>query len=140
MPSADYGPVFRQVNRLFGGGTNAGMDERLLLERFCPTGTRRPSRRWSPGSGRWSWGSAGDGLADPHDVEDAFQATFLILVRKAATIRDGDLLATGSYGVALPGGRPAATTPCAGASRGDRVGSRRPRPPPAGGTSRTGSS
>ena len=60
----------------------------------------RRSRRWSRGSDRWSSASAGSMLDDPHDVEDAFQATFLILVRKAGTIRDGDLLGNWLYGVA----------------------------------------
>ena len=39
-------------------------------------------------------------LNDPHDVEDAVQATFLVLVRKAAFVRRGELLANWLYGVA----------------------------------------
>ena len=39
-------------------------------------------------------------LDDPHDVADAFQATFLILVKKARSIRDRDALGTWLYGVA----------------------------------------
>ena len=39
-------------------------------------------------------------LRDPRDIEDAFQATFLVLVRKAPAIRDRDLLANWLYGVA----------------------------------------
>jgi zinc protease len=39
-------------------------------------------------------------LDDPNDVDDAFQATFLILVKKAASIRDREVLATWLYGVA----------------------------------------
>ncbi len=40
-------------------------------------------------------------LADPHDVEDAFQATFLVLVKKASTLRRQDSLACWLHGVAF---------------------------------------
>jgi RNA polymerase sigma factor (sigma-70 family) len=40
-------------------------------------------------------------LRDPHDVEDAFQATFLVFVRKAATIAKRELLGNWLYGVAF---------------------------------------
>jgi RNA polymerase sigma factor (sigma-70 family) len=39
-------------------------------------------------------------LGDAHDAEDAFQATFLILARKARSIRDPVLLGNWLYGVA----------------------------------------
>src|SRR5579883_3315260 len=39
-------------------------------------------------------------LDDPHDAEDAFQATFLVLVRKASAIRQQSSLGSWLYGVA----------------------------------------
>src|SRR5437660_1536918 len=39
-------------------------------------------------------------LQNPHDAEDAFQATFLVLVRKASTIRPRELVGNWLYGVA----------------------------------------
>src|SRR5881394_3635796 len=39
-------------------------------------------------------------LRNPQDADDAFQATFLVLIRKAASIRQRDLLGNWLYGVA----------------------------------------
>jgi RNA polymerase sigma factor (sigma-70 family) len=40
-----------------------------------------------------------DLIADPHDCEDAFQATFLVFVRRAGSIRDGNALGRWLYEV-----------------------------------------
>src|SRR5262245_37094343 len=39
-------------------------------------------------------------LRNPHDAEDAFQATFLVLVRKAGSIVPRDMVGNWLYGVA----------------------------------------
>jgi RNA polymerase sigma-70 factor (ECF subfamily) len=53
-------------------------------------------------------------LGNPHDAEDAFQATFLVLVRKATSIRPREMVGNWLYGVAY---RAACEAKAAGARR-----------------------
>ena len=61
-------------------------------------------------------------LGDLHHAEDAFQAVFLVLARKAGAIRDPDLLGTWLHGVAVRTARKSRATwlVCAGTRRATR--------------------
>ncbi len=101
MSTIDRGIVLQQLDRLFRDGTLAGLGDGQLLERFR---TRRDEAAFESLvelHGPMVLGLCRRFLRDPRDIEDAFQATFLVLVRKAPEIRDGGLLANWLYGVAL---------------------------------------
>src|SRR5262249_17673241 len=78
----------------------AGMTDAQLLHSFAAHRDEAAFaalvRRHAP----MVWGVCRRGLHNYQDAEDAFQATFLILVRKAASIASRELLANWLYGVA----------------------------------------
>src|SRR4051812_21524818 len=88
------------MSRLFGRGTVAGMDEAMLLERYVSRRDEAAFEALVARFGPMVMGGCRRRLRDPHDVEDAFQATFLVFVSKASAIRNGDLLGNWLYGVA----------------------------------------
>jgi len=100
MPSAYRGSVIGSLQRLFEAGTVTALPDMQLLERFITAGDESAFEAILLRHGPMVLQVCQHVLADPHDVDDAFQATFLILVKKAGSIRDRDLLATWLYGVA----------------------------------------
>jgi RNA polymerase sigma factor (sigma-70 family) len=78
----------------------AGPTDGQLLEDFIthrdPAAFGALVRRHGP----MVWGVCRRILRDHHDAEDAFQATFLVLVRKAASVRPTGMVANWLYGVA----------------------------------------
>ncbi len=100
MTSGRYGLVLREVGRLLSGGTVAAMGEGQLLERFAAKRDATAFETLVSRHGPMVLGTCRRMLADPHDVEDAFQATFLVLARRAGSIRDADRLGPWLHGVA----------------------------------------
>jgi RNA polymerase sigma-70 factor (ECF subfamily) len=102
MTGKDPSAVVRDVQTLFSAGAVGGLTDRQLLERFV---TRRDAgaeaaftalvQRHDP----LVWGVCRRILNDPHAAADAFQATFVVLVRKAATVCVEDSLGRWLYGV-----------------------------------------
>ncbi len=100
MTSASREAVETQIDRLFRGGTLTSLSDAQLLERYLSTRDEAAFEALVNLHGPMVLGLCRRMLRDPSDVDDAFQATFLVLVRKAPAIRDRGLLANWLYGVA----------------------------------------
>ena len=104
MGQAPTSEVFRQFQTLFHLGTLGDLTDGQLLARFLDREGPASDlafavllERHGPMVLRVCRGVLGN--AD--DAQDAFQATFLVLVRRAATVRRRDSLASWLYGVAM---------------------------------------
>ena len=86
---------------LFGVGTLSGLGEGALLERFLAHRDETAFEEILARHGPMVLGICRRWLDDPHAVDDAFQAVFLILIRKAAALRDKNSLSSWLYGVSL---------------------------------------
>ena len=89
-----------QLRALFEAGAVVGMGDGELLDRFASRRDEAAFAALVARHGPMILGLCRQWLRDPHDAEDAFQAVFLVLARKAGTIRDPELLGNWLYGVA----------------------------------------
>ena len=89
MPGAQLGHVLRHVRALVGPPTCDASD-RLLLERFARSHEQAAFAEVVRRHGPRVWGVCRRLLRQEQDAEDAFQATFLVLARKAGAIRWGE--------------------------------------------------
>src|SRR4029077_4544240 len=96
--------LFGPIGRLFRTGTVAGLSDAQLLERFILRHDEAAEAAFAAlveRHGPMVLAVCRRVLNDPHDAQDAFQATFLVLVRKASTVRRRQSVAEWLYGVAL---------------------------------------
>jgi RNA polymerase sigma factor (sigma-70 family) len=98
MPASQINGVIRHLRSVLGDGAEV-TDERLL-EDYISHRDRAAFAALVQRHGPMVWGVCRRVLGNHHDAEDAFQATFLVLVRRAASIASRELLANWLYGVA----------------------------------------
>lgn len=101
MAGGTLGTVAKGVARLFGEGTVSGLDDRQLLERFVDGGDAVAFESLVARHGPMVLSVCRRTIRDDHSADDAFQATFLLLVRKARTIRAAESLGPWLHRVAL---------------------------------------
>ncbi len=105
MISGHAGAVERKIEALWTSGTLTGLSDAQLLGRFADARGRDAMaeaafRELVNRHGPMVLGVCRQILGNRHDVEDTFQSTFLVLVRKARSIRVGESLAPWLCGVA----------------------------------------
>ena len=103
MAGGTSAALLRDIQTLFDAGTAAGLSDRQLLERFA-------GRRDATAEAAFEVLVLRHGpmvlrvcrniLPDPNDAQDAFQATFLVLVRRRGAVRKLESLGGWLYGVA----------------------------------------
>ncbi len=88
------------IGRIFGGHTVAGLSEWQLLERYLERQDEVAFEALVARHGPMVLGVCRRMLTSQTDVEDAFQATFLVLVRRARQLGPRDAIGPWLHGVA----------------------------------------
>src|SRR5579864_4534576 len=99
MPTSSMNDVLQHLRTTLASEGADRTDGQLLegfLSRGDPAALEALVRRHAP----MVWGVCRRVLGDHHDAEDAFQATFLVLVRKAASVSPRSRVGNWLYGVA----------------------------------------
>ena len=92
MATAPSGMAFKDIDRLFSKGTATGLTDKQLLGHYVSHRDETAFAVLVARHGPMVMAVCRGVFADPNDVEDAFQATFLILIRKAGSIWVDDSL------------------------------------------------
>jgi RNA polymerase sigma factor (sigma-70 family) len=100
MPPGALSDIIGHIRRLALRADVAGLEDRLLLERFLKEHDEEAFQMLVRRHGPMIFAVCRRFLANLQDAEDAFQATLLVLVRKAGSIGRRDLLANWLHGVA----------------------------------------
>jgi RNA polymerase sigma factor (sigma-70 family) len=103
MQSRGLGKIARDVETLFQIGSTGAVGDGQLVARFLSEGEGSDAafRALVIRHGPMVLGVCRRILDDPAAADDAFQATFMVLVKKARGLRDRDLLGGWLHGVAI---------------------------------------
>ena len=102
MSGGDPSGVLREIGTLFSNGVLGGLTDKQLLERFVNVNDSSADDAFTvlvERHGPMVWGVCRRLLSDRDTAADAFQATFLVLVRRARAVRVDDSLGPWLYGV-----------------------------------------
>src|SRR5262245_38342312 len=126
MASTPTPTALHQVYRLLAGQGVSPLTDVQLLQRFAANCDEAAFAALVRRHGPLVWGVCRRVLKHTHDAEDAFQATFLVLARRAATVAWRGPLSGWLYGVAH---RVAVRTRADAARRAQREARAAVRPP-----------
>src|SRR2546423_4075750 len=93
-------PMSEVLRRLRGAPGPGEPTDGQLLEHFIARREEAAFAALVRRHGPMVWGVCRRVVGSHHDAEDAFQATFLVLVRRAAAVVPRELVANWLYGVA----------------------------------------
>src|SRR5262249_58709171 len=93
--------VLRHIRTLVSRSAAIGVADGEILERFVSRRDEAAFEEILARHGPLVFAVCRQLLRDPHDAEDAFQATFLVLARKAASLRRHESLAAWLHRVAV---------------------------------------
>src|SRR5262245_32915962 len=97
MTKQPYSAVLRQIHLMLGTPGRSSETDAHLLERFVAGQEKEALALLLQRYGPLVWGVCRRVLRESHEAEDAFQATFLVLAQKAASIRKQQSLAGWLY-------------------------------------------
>jgi RNA polymerase sigma factor (sigma-70 family) len=100
MTTSHMSEIIQQLRRTVLRRDGAGCTDGQLLEDFISRRDEAAVAALVHRHGPMVWGVCHRVLRNYQDAEDAFQATFLVFVRRAASISSRELLANWLYGVA----------------------------------------
>jgi RNA polymerase sigma factor (sigma-70 family) len=100
MATKKRNDVIEQLRKVVFFGDDRGPADGQLMDEYLRGGDEATLALLVKRHGPMVWGVCRRVLGESHDAEDAFQSTFLVFVRKAASVRPKEMIGNWLYGVA----------------------------------------